>query len=106
MAYSAMQWQSTTIANASNVSAAINLGRIYDFIQLDIPAVNACSLSLLASSIVGGTYNTLGASSPAVNVGTGSFEEVFRIGGHQFIKVLSSVIQNATRTFNYRGLAE
>ena len=104
MAYTAMQWASTTYVTNSTLSNAINLGRIYDFIQLDIPAVNNCTFGIAVSMTAGGAYNTLGAASPSVNVGTGSKQEVFRLGGHQFLKLNSSVVQD-TPTIYYRGLA-
>jgi len=52
----------------------------------------------------GGAYNTLGAASPAVNVSTGSKQEVFKLGGHQFLKLVSSVVQDTPEIY-YRGLA-
>lgn len=104
MAYTAMQWTSTTYVTNSTLSNAINLGRIYDFIQLDIPAVNNCTFGIAVSMTAGGTYNTLGAATPAVNVGVGSKQEVFKIGGHQFLKLVSSVVQDVPVIY-YRGLA-
>jgi len=105
MTYTAMQWQTVNIANAGTLSSAVDLGRIYDMIQLDIPAMNVCSLSITVSKIPGGTYNTLGASSPVVPVNVGSFQEVFKIGGHQFLKIQCDNAQAANRTFYYRGIA-
>lgn len=105
MAYSAMAWETVNIANTTSLSAAIDLRRIYDFIQLDIPPVDVCSLSLTVSKTAGGTYNVLGASSPVVPVNVGSFQEVFKIGGHQFLKIKCDNAQAANRTFYYRGIA-
>lgn len=106
MAYTAMQWASIAIVNGATLSNAIDLGRIYDYLQVDLPALNSCDISLTVSKTSGGTYNTLGATSPTVNVGTGSKQEVLILGGHQFCKLLSSVTQNAARTIWYRGLAD
>ena len=104
MAYAPQQWQNTTYVTNSTLSNAIDLGRVYDYIQLDIPAVNNCTFGIAVSKAAGGTYNTLGAATPSVNVGTGSKQEVFKLGGHQFLKLVSSVVQD-TPTIYYRGIA-
>ena len=106
MSFAPMQWQSVVMNSGASESAEIDLKRVFDLLQLDIPALNTCSLSLKAARISGGTFNVLGAASPSVDVGVGSKQDVFKIGGHQFLKLVSSVVQNAARTFYYRGIAE
>lgn len=104
MAYTAMVWQTTNIENTKTLSSAIDLGRIYDLLQVDFPAMNACSIGIDVSR-TGGTYNILGGGI-AVNISTGSRQEVFKIAGHQFLKLNSSATQTANRSFYYRGIAE
>lgn len=105
MAYAPGQWASTTIANGATNSATMDLGRVFDLIQFDIPAVNTCAMSLKVCKILAGTFNTLGGSAPTVNVGVGSCYETFRLGGYQYVQLISSVTQNANRSVGYRGIA-
>ena len=105
MGYSPMQWQSTTVANTASNSASIDLGRIYDKIQLDLPALNACSINVKVARTSGGTYNFL-ASLAAVDVTTGSKQIVLNVMGHQFMQVYCDNAQGAARTIWYRGIAD
>lgn len=103
MAYAPGPWTSVTLVNTETTSAAIDLKRVFDIIQVDFPAMNSCSISFEVSRTVGGTYNALG-NSVAANIGTGSIQDVYKLGGHQFIKLVSSVTQNADRAIFYRGI--
>ena len=104
MAYAPGAWTAVVMNSLATDSTAIDLGRVFDVIQVDFPAMNSCSISLKASRASGGTYNALGASTPSVSIGTGSVQEILKLGGHQFIKLTSSVTQNAARTIYWRGI--
>jgi Leucine-rich repeat (LRR) protein len=105
MAYAPVQWQSTTIANTAVNSAAIDLGRVFDKIQLDLPAMNATSINIAVSRTAGGTYNFLG-NEALVDVSTGSSQRVFNIHGYQYLKVICNNAQGALRTIYYRPIAD
>ena len=105
MAYTAQQWQSTTIANGASNSASIDLKRVYDKIQLDLPALNAASINIKVSRASGGTYNFL-ATTNAVDVSTGSKQVCLNIEGHQFLQLYCDNAQGAARTIYYRGIAD
>lgn len=104
MTFARGQWASVAIANGASLSSAIDLGRIYDFIQLDVPAVNATSVGIDVSRTAGGTYNALGTTA-AVDISAGSKQYVLNIHGHQFLKVNCTNAQGAARTVWYRGYA-
>lgn len=104
MGYAPGGWQTVVLNNGATDSTAIDLGRVFDLLDVDFPAMNSCSISLKASRSAAGTYNVLGVGTPAAVIGTGSLQEVFKIGGHQFIKLVSSVTQNAARSILYRGI--
>ena len=105
MAYTAMQWGAGTIANAAVNSAAINLGRVYDKIQLDFAALDATSVNIAVSTTAGGTYKFL-HNEALVDVTTGNTQRCFNIWGYQFLKVICNNAQGGARTFNYRGIAD
>ncbi len=104
MAYSSMQWASVNVANAGTLSSAIDLGRIYDFIQLDVPPINTSTITIDVSKTAGGTYNAL-ATTANVDVTTGSKQIVMNIHGYQFLKLNCVNAQGANRTFWYRAYA-
>ena len=104
MALAQGAWTAVIMNSGATDSTSIDLGRVYDLIQVDFPAMNSCSISLKASRTSGGTYNALGSSVTA-NIGTGSIQDVYKLGGHQFIQLTSSVVQNSARTIYWRAIA-
>jgi len=106
MPYAPKPWAAATMnVTANTTTEAIDLGRVFDLLAIDVPAVNTCSISLKACRTLGGTYNTLGSSTPAVNVGAGSVYEMLNLGGMQYVKLFASVNQSASRTFYYMPIA-
>ena len=95
------EWQDATIASGTT-SAAVNLGRSYEWVQIIIPTITSGDISFTAAETLGGTYYTLGSGSQVITAGTGNFATVATIGGWQYIKVISSVSQT-TKTFRVRG---
>ena len=100
-------WKSAVITVATNATETVeaDLGRAYDLMQIDMPTLAvSCSLSVKVSKTTGGAFKSLG-NSVASNVGTGNIQDVFKIYGHRYIKLVSSQTQTGTtHTFNVRGI--
>ena len=99
------QWKNATITIATNntTSAAVDLGRDYDYLQVYIPTIDSANISFTVAELTGGTYYTLGSGNAVVTAGTGGFITTVNLGGYQFIKVVTSAVQTANRTFRVRG---
>lgn len=97
------EWKAATIANGGTSSAAVDLGRSYDFLEIQIPTITSATLKLQVSETVGGTYDDLGEN-VTTNTTTGSYFDVWKLGGWQFIKVVSSAAQGAERLIRVRGM--
>jgi len=103
MSISAGAWQAVTVAQNGTTSAEVNLGGDCDFVQIIIPTLNSCTVSLQVARDSGGTFYTLG-SSQTTGSGTHNYATVFNLGGYQFIKIVCSATQTtAIRTFYVRG---
>ena len=93
-------WITATITSGT-LSAAVDLGRTYDLLEIVMPALTSCDLSLHVCPTLGGTYTAL--SSVVQTVGTANYTEVFHCG-FQYIKIKSSVSQTS-KSFSVRGIA-
>jgi len=97
-------WKDATIADEGTVSAEVDLGRDYEWIQIVIPLIDSANISFQVAELTGGTFQALGSGSQVITAGTGAFTTVATIGGFQFIKVVSSATQStAAVTFRVRG---
>ena len=97
-------WVTGTIAIDGTSTDEINLGRDYDYIEIRIPALVSGALKLQTSNVTGGTFQDLGASVTTAAT-TGQYNDVWKLGGYQFIKIVSSATQTTTaRVFNIRGM--
>lgn len=96
------QWITATIVDTTT-SSAINLGRDYDLVEIDMPTLTSCDLSLTVARTLAGTYKALGNITQTV--GVAGYTEVFYTGSFQYIKLVSSVSQSGTNTFYVRGIA-
>jgi len=103
MAYSNMAWETVNVANTAKLSSAIDLRRIYDFIQIDVPTLDATTLFIDVAR-TGGTHHLLSVVN-AVDVTTGNTSIVMNIHGHQFLKINCANTQTANRSFYYRAYA-
>lgn len=92
-------WVDATITSGTT-SAVTNLGRDYDLVEIQMPTIDSCDLSLMAAERTGGTYYDVG--NVVQTVGVGGYIEVFQCG-FQFIKIKSSVSQTS-KTFRVRGV--
>jgi hypothetical protein len=99
------EWKNAviTIATSTTVSAAVDLGRDYDYLQINIPTIDSANVGFQVCETTGGTYKTLGSGNAIVAAGTGGFTTTVNLGGYQFIKVTTSAAQTANRTFVVRG---
>jgi hypothetical protein len=95
------EWQDAVITSGVT-SAAVDLGRDYEWVQIYIPTITSANISFTVAETLTGTYYTLGSGSQVITAGTGGFTTVATIGGFRFIKVISSVSQTA-ETFRIRG---
>lgn len=93
-----------TIASDDDLTAAVDLGRSYDFMIVHIPTLTSANLTCYGSETLGGTYYALG-NSVTVAAGAGGFADVWKIGGHRYIKIGTSAGQAANRTFRVCGIA-
>lgn len=96
-------WQAATIADNAKSSDEVDLGRPWDFINISIPTVTSGTLKLQVSESSGGTFQDLGASMTTATT-TGAYNDVWKINGYQFIKVVSSATQGAERLIRVRGI--
>ena len=97
------RWLAATIANGQTSSAEVNLGRDYDFLEIQIPTVTSCTLKATVAELTGGTFRDLGEG-VTTNTTTGAYSDVWKLGGYQFIKVVSSAAQGAERLIRVRGM--
>lgn len=104
MSISAGAWQAVVLdfSEDDDLTSEVNLGGDCDFVQIIIPTLDSCTVSLQVARDSGGTFYTLG-SSQTTGSGTHNYATVFNLGGYQFIKIVTSAAQTADRTFYVRG---
>ena len=87
----------------ANLTAEVDLGRPYETMLVHIPALTSADLTCYVAEKTGGTFYALGKD-VTVAAGTGSFADIWDIGGHQFVKIGTSVAQTANRNFKICGV--
>ena len=97
------EWLAATIASSGTSSSEVNLGRDFEFLQIQIPTITSATLKVQVAESSGGTFYDLGSSLTTV-AGTGNYATVFKLGGYQFIKIVSSASQGAERLIRVRGM--
>src|SRR3990167_6884436 len=107
MAYVPGPWVTVVQYNASHPSATpiIDLGRPFDYVQVQIPVINTGELKVEVSAFnTNTTFYPLGmrnsngiAVAPVNHVGStaGNFHTVLPLEGHQFIRFTQYAAQNA-----------
>ena len=96
-------WLTVTEDQDAKKSAEVNLGRDFDYLELQIPALVSCNMNLEVSMTTGGTFQNLSGITEAVT--TGAYDDVWYLGGWQFIKLECSETQTASdKTFYVRGM--
>lgn len=97
------EWTAASIAAGAQESSAIDLGRDYDRLSIEIPLMDSCKLSLQVAERIGGTYYNLGPNSTATENETFNRADVWELGGFRFIKVVASQVQSAERLIRIKG---
>mgnify|MGYP001617015044 CR=1 FL=1 len=107
-------WKSAvlTIATDTQNSAAVDLGRGFENLQVIIPTIDSSVVNIKVADTLAGTYNLLnhtginaaGHFLPGTTAGVGGITALFKLGGFQFIKVYCGTAQTANRTFTVRGM--
>ena len=95
-------WLAATIAASGTSSAEVNLGASFDLLEIQIPTVTSCTLKVQISETTGGTFYDLG--NVTTDTTTGAYSDVFKLGGYQFIKIVSSATQSVERLIRVRGM--
>ena len=96
-------WQTASIAINEATSDAVDLGRDYEYLQVILPALTSGTVKVTVCDTSGGTYQDLGSSITTATT-TGPYSTVFKLGGWQFIKIVTSVNQGAARSIKVRGM--
>ena len=88
-------WLAATIADEATSSAEVNLGGNFDYLQIQIPTIDAATIKIQVSESSGGTFYDLGDGITTA-AGAHTYADVFKLGGYQFIKVVSSATQSTS----------
>ena len=95
-------WKAATIAANQTDSDEVDVGRDFDYLEIQIPALDACTIKLQTAEKTGDTFRDLG-DGEATESGTHNYHDVFNLGGYQFIRIKASANQSAGETFKCRG---
>jgi len=96
-------WVAATISSGTSSSAAVDLGREYDYLSVQIPGMDSCKLYLQVAEQVGGTYYDLGKET-TTNEETFNRADVWRLGGWRFVKVVATAVQSGDRSIRICGM--
>ncbi len=102
MTYFLQDGVTAAIALNGTTSAAADLGEKADWVAIKIPTIDSATLSLQVSDD-NSTFTTLGSSVNTV-AGTGAYVDLWGVGGHRYVKIVSSATQTASRTFTLQGI--
>lgn len=96
-------WVSATILAGASSSSAVDVGRDYDYLSVELPGMTACKLYLKVAETLAGTYYDLGkdTTTDLENFGRA---DVWRLGGWRWIKVVSTVAQEGEVLIRVRGM--
>jgi hypothetical protein len=92
------------ISEDDDLTAEINLGKEYDYLDIILPTLDSCTVSLQVSEKSNGTFQALG-NSVTTRTTTGGYSTVFNLGGWKYIKIKTSASQTADREIKVRGIA-
>lgn len=103
------EWKVATIDEGASSSSEVDLGRDYDFLEIQIPTLDDPStIKIQVAEITGGyptaeNYYDLGDGITTA-AGTHNYADVFKLGGYQFIKVVADNAQASERLIRVRGM--
>lgn len=95
-------WKTATIALNGTASDEVDLGLDADLLQVKLPTLTSGTIKVQVAEEAGGTYQDLGPSITTATT-TGAYNTVFKLGGWQHIKIVSSAAQGAARSIKVRG---
>ena len=97
-------WKAATIASSGSSSTEVDLGRDYDFLEIQIPTLDsATTIKVQVAELTGGTFRDLG-DGITTGAGTHNYNDVFSLGGWQYIKIVADNTQDAERLIRVRGM--
>ena len=99
-------WTSAVIALGETVSAAADLGRDFEYLEIVIPTQTSATIGLqVGTNPAGGAlaYKTLGIGSNVTAATTGNCVTTLELGGYRHVKVVSGTAQDAAETYYVRG---
>ena len=95
------EWKAATVTDTD--SDEVDLGRDYDFLEIQIPTLVSCTIKIQVAEKTSGTFYDLGDGITTA-AGTHSYADVFKLGGYQFIKVIASAGQGGAKAIRVRGM--
>jgi hypothetical protein len=97
-------WQAATISAGEYESSAIDLGRDYDHLSMEIPEMDdACKLYLKVAETLAGTYYELDKDSMDEDE-LFNRADVYRLGGWRYVKVVITDTQPNDKAIRVRGM--
>ena len=98
------EWKAATILINQATSSVVDLGRDYDFLEIQIPPLDdPTTIKLQVAEKTASTYRDLG-DGVTTSAGTHNYHDVFNLGGWQFIKVVADNSQSTERLIRVRGM--
>ena len=95
--------KAATIPAGELTSAAIDLGREYDYLSVQIPSMDLCKLYLQVAEKIGDTYYDLGKDTTTEEESF-NHADVWRLGGWRFVKVATTKTQTADSLIRVFGM--
>jgi len=98
-----MPWRTATIANGDTVSDEVDLMNNCEYMQVILPPLTDGTIKVQVCEASCETFQDLGSGVTTATT-TGGYSTTFKIGGYQFIKIVSSVSQGDERIIKVRGM--
>ncbi len=96
-------WIAATIPAGGSSSSAIDLGSKYDYLPMNIPPLDSCKLYLQVAEVLAGPYYDLDKEGMEEESTFGR-ADVYRLGGWQYVKVVTSKRQSQQRLIRISGM--
>ena len=97
-------WIAATIDSSGTSSDEVDLGRDWDFMEIQIPTLDSSTtIKIQVAEKTGGSFYNLGDSVTTAS-GTHNYADCFKLGGYQFIKVVADNTQDSERLIRVRGM--
>ena len=100
-------WKTATvdISEDDDLSDEIDLGEHFRYLAVVIPSLDEARVGVHVATESGGSFTPLGnANAAKTDPTTGSYATVFDIGGWRYIKLSTSAVQAAGRSFSVQGV--